>query len=105
MNIVFSSDKKEYNTIKKGTEILLAENDGFNQNIELSVKFQDRPEILINKRKDQILNGVKIIINVLTSVINDQKITIYTGNQNYSRRMVLVSFFAVTNQLQLQYRI
>ena len=33
MNIVFSSDKKEYNTIKKGTEILLAENDGFNQNI------------------------------------------------------------------------
>ena len=25
MNIVFSSDKKEYNTIKKGTEILLAE--------------------------------------------------------------------------------
>ena len=54
MNIVFSSDKKEYNTIKKGTEILLAENDGFNQNIELFVKFQDRPEILINKRKDQI---------------------------------------------------
>ena len=105
MNIVFSSDKKEYNTIKKGTEILLAENDGFNQNIELSVKFQDRPEILINKRKDQILNGVKIIINVLTSVINDQKITVYTGNQNYSHRMVLVSFFAVTNQLQLQYRI
>ncbi len=51
MNIVFSSDKKEYNTIKKGTEILLAENDGFNQNIELFVKFQDRPEILINKRK------------------------------------------------------
>ena len=49
MNIVFSSDKKEYNTIKKGTEILLAENDGFNQNIELFVKFQDRPEILINK--------------------------------------------------------
>ena len=39
MNIVFSSDKKEYNTIKKGTEILLAENDGFNQNIELFVKF------------------------------------------------------------------
>lgn len=105
MNIVFSSDKKEYNTIKKGTEILLAENDGFNQNIELSVKFQDRPEILINKRKDQILNGVKIIINVLTSVINDQKITVYTGNQNYSHRMVLVSFFAVTNQLQLHYRI
>ena len=33
MNIVFSSDKKEYNTIKKCTEILLAENDGFNQNI------------------------------------------------------------------------
>ena len=33
MNIVFLSDKKEYNTIKKGTEILLAENDGFNQNI------------------------------------------------------------------------
>ena len=54
MNIVFSSDKKEYNTIKKGTEILLAENDGFNQNIELSVEFQDRPEILINKRKNQI---------------------------------------------------
>ena len=54
MNIVFSSDKKEYNTIKKGTEILLAENDGFNQNIELFVKFQDRPEILINKRKKQI---------------------------------------------------
>ena len=54
MNIVFSSDKKEYNTIKKGTEILLAENDGFNQNIELFVKFQDRPEILINKRKNQI---------------------------------------------------
>ena len=51
MNIVFSSDKKEYNTIKKGTEILLAENDGFNQNIELFVKFQDRPEILINKIK------------------------------------------------------
>ncbi len=25
MNIVFSSDKKENNTIKKGTEILLAE--------------------------------------------------------------------------------
>ncbi len=23
MNVVFSSDKKEYNTIKKGTEILL----------------------------------------------------------------------------------
>ena len=41
----------------------------------------------------------------LTSVINDQKITVYTGNQNYSHRMVLVSFFAVTNQLQLQYRI
>ena len=38
MNIVFSSDKKEYNTIKKGTEILLAEKDGFNQNIELFVK-------------------------------------------------------------------
>ena len=54
MNIVFSSDKKEYNTIKKGTEILLAENDGFNQNIELSVEFQDRPEILINKRNNQI---------------------------------------------------
>ena len=54
MNIFFSSDKKEYNTIKKGTEILLAENDGFNQNIELFVKFQDRPEILINKRKNQI---------------------------------------------------
>ena len=54
MNIVFSSDKKEYNTIKKGTEILLAEKDGFNQNIELFVKFQDRPEILINKRKNQI---------------------------------------------------
>ena len=54
MNIVFSSDKKEYNTIKKGTEILLAENDGFNQNIELFVKFQDRPEVLINKRKNQI---------------------------------------------------
>lgn len=51
MNIVFSSDKKEYNTIKKGTEILLAENDGFNQNIELSVEFQDRPEILINNYK------------------------------------------------------
>ena len=34
MNVVFSSDKKEYNTIKKGTEILLAEKDGFNQNIE-----------------------------------------------------------------------
>lgn len=32
-------------------------------------------------------------------------ISVYTGNQNYSRRMVLVSFFAVTNQLQLQYRI
>ena len=44
-------------------------------------------------------------INALTSVINDQKITVYTGNQNYSHRMVLVSFFAVTNQLQLQYRI
>ena len=29
----------------------------------------------------------------------------YTGNQNYSHRMVLVSFFAVTNQLQLHYRI
>ena len=43
--------------------------------------------------------------DVLTSVINDQKITVYTGNQNYSHRMVLVSFFAVTNQLQLQYRI
>ena len=54
MNIVFSSDKKEYNTIKKGTEILLAENDSFNQNIELFVKFQDRPEILINKRENQI---------------------------------------------------
>ena len=27
------------------------------------------------------------------------------GNQNYSHRMVLVSFFAVTNQLQLHYRI
>lgn len=54
MNIVFSSDKKEYNTIKKGTEILLAEKDGFNQNIELSVEFQDRPELLINKRKNQI---------------------------------------------------
>lgn len=40
MNIFFSSDKKEYNTIKKGTEILLAENDGFNQNIELFVKFR-----------------------------------------------------------------
>ena len=33
MNIVFSSDKKEYNTIKKGTEIQLAENDGINKNI------------------------------------------------------------------------
>ena len=33
------------------------------------------------------------------------EITIYTGNQNYSHRMVLVSFFAVTNQLQLHYRI
>lgn len=52
-----------------------------------------------------ILEWSKIIINVLTSVINDQKITVYTGNQNYSHRMVLVSFFAVTNQLQLQYRI
>ena len=30
---------------------------------------------------------------------------VYTGNQNYSHRMVLVSFFAVTNRLQLQYRI
>ena len=29
----------------------------------------------------------------------------YTGNQNYSHRMVLVSCFAVTNQLQLHYRI
>ena len=29
----------------------------------------------------------------------------YTGNQNYSHRMILVSFFAVTNQLQLHYRI
>ena len=57
MNIVFSSDKKEYNTIKKGTEILLAENDGFNQNIELFVKFQDRPEILINKRKDRFFQS------------------------------------------------
>ena len=52
-----------------------------------------------------ILEWSKIIINVLTSVINDQKITVYTGNQNYSHRMVLVSFFAVTNQLQLHYRI
>ena len=58
MNIVFSSDKKEYNTIKKGTEILLAENDGFNQNIELFVKFQDRPEILINKRKTRFISSV-----------------------------------------------
>lgn len=32
-------------------------------------------------------------------------ISVYTGNQNYSHRMVLVSFFAVTNQLQLHYRI
>lgn len=52
-----------------------------------------------------ILEWSKIIINVLTSVINDQKITVYTGNQNYSHRMVLVSCFAVTNQLQLHYRI
>ena len=58
MNIVFSSDKKEYNTIKKGTEILLAENDGFNQNIELFVKFQDRPEILINKEKTRFISSV-----------------------------------------------
>ena len=56
MNIVFSSDKKEYNTIKKGTEILLAENDGFNQNIELFVKFQDRPEIL--KEKTRFVSSV-----------------------------------------------
>ena len=40
MNIVFSSDKKEYNTIKKGTEILLAENDGFNQNIYCLLNFR-----------------------------------------------------------------
>ena len=39
------------------------------------------------------------------NIKKDQKITVYTGNQNYSHRMVLVSFFAVTNQLQLQYRI
>ena len=58
MNVVFSSDKKEYNTIKKGTEILLAEKDGFNQNIELLVKFQDRPEILINKRKTRFISSV-----------------------------------------------
>ena len=32
-------------------------------------------------------------------------ISVYTGNQNYSHRRVLVSFFAVTNQLQLHYRI
>ena len=32
-------------------------------------------------------------------------ISVYTGNQNYSHRMILVSFFAVTNQLQLHYRI
>ena len=46
-----------------------------------------------------------MLLLILTSVINDQKITVYTGNQNYSHRMVLVSFFAVTNQLQLHYRI
>ena len=30
---------------------------------------------------------INLLPDVLTSVINDQKITVYTGNQNYSHRI------------------
>ena len=70
-------------------------------NFKIKFRMTDYTE----KEFDVDKKSFKNIKKVLTSVINDQKITVYTGNQNYSHRMVLVSFFAVTNQLQLRYRI
>ena len=49
MNIIFTSNKETYKNIRRGTEILLSESDIFTENIELSVEFQDRPEIAVSK--------------------------------------------------------
>lgn len=54
MNIIFTSNKETYKNIRRGTEILLSESDIFTENIELSVEFQDRPEIAISKNGNQI---------------------------------------------------
>ena len=54
------------------------------------------------------MKGIRLRMKILVFLIIfvfAQEVMVYTGNQNYSHRMVLVSFFAVTNQLQLQYRI
>ena len=54
MNIIFTSNKETYKNIRRGTEILLSESDIFTENIELSVEFQDRPEIAVSKNGNQI---------------------------------------------------
>ena len=54
MNIIFTSNKETYKNIRRGTEILLSESDIFTENIELSVEFQDRPEIAVSKNENQI---------------------------------------------------
>ena len=54
MNIIFTSDKETYKNIRQGTEILLSESDIFTENIELSVEFQDRPEMAVSKNGNQI---------------------------------------------------
>ena len=54
MNIIFTSNKETYKNIRRGTEILLSESDIFIENIELSVEFQDRPEIAVSKNGNQI---------------------------------------------------
>ena len=54
MNIIFTSNKETYKNIRRGTEILLSESDIYTENIELSVEFQDRPEIAVSKNGNQI---------------------------------------------------
>ena len=54
MNIIFTSNKETYKNIRRGTEILLSESDIFTENIELSVEFQDRPEMAVSKNGNQI---------------------------------------------------
>lgn len=53
MNIIFTSNKETYKNIRRGTEILLSESDIYTENIELSVEFQDRPEMAVSKNGNQ----------------------------------------------------
>ena len=53
-NYFLTSNKETYKNIRRGTEILLSESDIYTENIELSVEFQDRPEMAVSKNGNQV---------------------------------------------------